>query len=205
MMQEPVQQSRSTNPSAMPSVPVQEAGAEVNKPRPVVVALIGIPGSGKNAVAQAMAAHLRLRRVNRDLIRAAMFPQCSYSFAEKRAAFRALLLTLEINCLLGESSVVDGMTFSRRRDLERVDKAIRSYGFLPIPVFLDCSLDTARKRIAEQIADQPTLARDLSPDLAAAVRARFDTPPPNALVINANLPLDEVARIAIAAVARMRD
>ncbi len=203
-MQEPVQQSRGINPAEVSSAPAQETLVVTKKPRPVVVALIGIPGSGKNVVAEAMASQLRMRRVNRDRIREAMFPHCTYSFAEKRAAFRALLLTLEINCLLGESSVIDGMTFSRRRDLERVDKAIRSYGFLPIPMFLDCSVDTARQRIAEQIADQPILALDRSPDLAATARAQFDTPPPNALVINANLPLDEVARVAVAAVAQMR-
>lgn len=155
-------------------------------------------------VAEALAAALGLRRVNRDAIREAMFPQCNYSFAEKRAAFRALLLAVEINCLLGESSVIDGMSFARRRDLERVDKAISSYGFLPIPLFLDCSLDVARKRITEQVAAHPLLARERSPSLAAEVRAQFEAPPPNALVVNANLDLSEVCRVAVAAVTQLR-
>ncbi len=42
------------------------------------------------------------------------------------------------------------------------------------------------------------------PELAAEVRAKFETPPPNALAINANLPLEEVGRIVVAAVAQMR-
>src|SRR6516225_6560857 len=86
--------------------------------KPVVVALIGLPGAGKSVVARALTDQLGLRRVCRDTIRHAMFPTCSYSFAEKRAAFRAAMLALEINCMLGESSVIDGVTFSRRRDLE---------------------------------------------------------------------------------------
>ncbi len=173
-------------------------------PQPAVVALIGIPGSGKAAVAQALAADQSMRRLDRDAIRQAMFPECTFSFAETRAAFRALLLALEINCLIGASSVIEGMTFSRRRDLARVDAAIRHFGFLPIPIFLDCSLQTARSRIAERIAAQPALAATCGPDLAADVRARFDAPPPNALVVNANLPLDEVARVVVDAVARLR-
>src|SRR5512146_211362 len=92
---------------------------------PVVVALIGLPGAGKSLVARALADQLGLRRVCRDTIRYAMFPSCSYTFAEKRAAFRATLLALEINCLLGESTVIDGVTFSRRADLVRVDTTIR--------------------------------------------------------------------------------
>lgn len=178
------------------------AVAAAAKPQPAVVALIGIPGSGKAHVARALSELLGMRRVDRDAIRGAMFPQCNYSFAEKRAAFRALLLAVEINCLLGESSVIDGVSFSRRRDLQRLDGATRKHGFLPIPVYLDCSVETARTRITQQLQANPELARE--PEIAADVRARFETPPPNALAINANLPLDEVARVVVAAVAQVR-
>jgi len=187
----------SSNP-ASPDGPPHARGA------PVVVALIGLPGAGKSVVARALADQLGLRRVCRDTIRQAMFPVCSYSFAEKRAAFRAMTLALEINCALGESSVIDGVTFSRRSDLVRVDSVIRHYAFTPIPVFLDCPPEVARRRIAEQIANNRHVARDRTPDLVYEVQARFDTPPPNALVVNATLPAPEVCRIVVAAVAQVR-
>ena len=171
---------------------------------PVVVALIGLPGAGKSVVARALADQLGLRRVCRDTIRHAMFPSCSYTFAEKRAAFRATLLALEINCLLGESTVIDGVTFSRRRDLVRVDSVIRHYGFTPIPIYLDCPPGVAHGRIASEIEHNQHVARDRTPDLVYEVQARFDTPPPNALVINATLPAAEVCRIAVDAVAQIR-
>jgi predicted kinase len=172
--------------------------------KPVVVALIGLPGAGKSVVARALEERLGLRRVCRDAIRHAMFPQCAYSFAEKRAAFRSMLLALEINCLLGESSVLDGVTFSRRRDLVRVDAAIRRYGFTPIPIFLDCPPALARQRIADDMVHQPHLARDRTPDAVTEVLARFDAPPPSALAIDARLPLEQVCRIALDAVATIR-
>ena len=172
--------------------------------QPIVVALIGLPGSGKSVVARALADQLGLRRVCRDTIRHAMFPVCSYSFAEKRAAFRAVMLALEINCLLGESTVIDGVTFSRRADLVRVDDTIRRYGFTPIPIYLDCPPGVAYDRIAREVEHNQHLARDRSPDLVYEVQARFDTPPPNALVINATLPAAEVCRIAVDAVAQIR-
>jgi predicted kinase len=167
-----------------------------------VVALIGLPGSGKRVAAQALSGQLGLRRIDRDVIRDAMFPQCAFSFAEKRAAFRAMLLALEINCALGVSSVIEGVSFGSRRDLVRVDSVVRRYGFLPIPVYLDCSVEVAQARITQQIAADPALARTRTPEIAAEVRARFDTPPPNALAVNANLPLDEMARVVVAAVAQ---
>ena len=134
-----------------------------------------------------------------------MFPKCSYSFAEKRSAFRSMLLALEINCMLGESSVIDGVTFSRRRDLARVDSVIGRYGLTPISIFLDCPPEVARERIANDVATDRHLARDRSPDIVSEVLVRFDPPPPTALAINANLPAAEVCRLAVEAVAAIRD
>lgn len=172
--------------------------------KPVVVALIGLPGAGKTVVARALQDQLGLRRVCRDAIRHAMFPRCTYSFAEKRAAFRAQLLALEINCLLGESSVLDGVTFSRRRDLMRADAAIRRYGFTPIPIYLECPPDVARARIAADVASNRHQARDRTPDVVSEVLSRFDAPPPNALVIDARKPATEVCRLVVDAVSAIR-
>lgn len=174
------------------------------RPKPVVVALIGLPGAGKSVVARALADQLGLRRVCRDSIRHAMFPVCAYSFAEKRAAFRAVMLALEINCLLGESSVIDGMTFSRRSDLEKVGAVVRQYAFTPIPVYLDCPPAVASARIASDVQGGRHSARNRTPEVVYQVKARFEEPPPNALVINANQPAADVCRIAVEAVAQIR-
>jgi len=197
---EPVMQEESS--AAVPGAAVPAPGASAG--RPVVVALIGLPGAGKTVVARALEDQLGLRRVCRDAIRHAMFPRCAYSFAEKRAAFRAQLLALEINCMLGESSVLDGVTFTRRRDLMRVDAAIRRYGFTPIPIYLECPPDVARARIAVDVETDRHLARDRTPDVVTEVLSRFDPPPPNALVIDARKPAAEVCRLAVEAVAAMR-
>ena len=188
--------------AAVPEAVVSASAS--NSGKPVVVALIGLPGAGKTVVARSLEDQLGLRRVCRDAIRHGMFPKCSYSFAEKRAAFRAMLLALEINCMLGESSVLDGVTFTRRRDLMRVDAAIRRYGFTPVPIYLECPPDVARARIAAEVASDRHLARDRTPDVVTEVLSRFDAPPPNALVINATLPAAEVCRLAMDAVSALR-
>jgi len=180
------------------------ADPAVAQAKPVVVALIGLPGAGKSLVARALEDQLGLRRVCRDAIRHAMFPKCSYSFAEKRAAFRGMLLALEINCMLGDSSVLDGVTFSRRRDLLRVDGVIRRYGFTPVPIYLDCPPDVARARIADDVRLNRHLARDRTPEVVSEVLMRFEAPPANAFVINATLSATEVCRVAIATVSAIR-
>ncbi|MCW5566656.1 MAG: AAA family ATPase [Dokdonella sp.] len=75
---------------------------------PIIVAVMGLPGAGKSIAARALEEHLGLRRICRDTIRAAMFPGGGDSFIEKRAAWRSLLLGLEINCMLGIGSAIDG-------------------------------------------------------------------------------------------------
>ena len=171
--------------------------------RPVVVALMGLPGSGKSTVARALVHELGLRCVDRDALRMAMFPRCRYSFMEKRAAFRALLLALEINCMLGESTVIDGCTFSRRQDLLRVDQVARKLGFLPVAIHLDCPSPLARTRIEADIAADRHPARDRSPELVTEVMARFEPPPPGALSIDATLAPEEVCRLAVRSVAAL--
>jgi len=177
---------------------------EASSGEPIVVALIGLPGAGKSVVARALEDQLGLRRICRDAIRQAMFPKCSYSFAEKRAAFRGMLFALEVNCMLGISSVLDGVTFSRRRDLLRVDAVIRRFGFTPVPIYLDCPPNVARARIADDVLNNRHLARDRTPEIVTEVLVRFEAPPPTALVIDATLPAQEVCRQAIAAAAVMR-
>ncbi|MGN6521578.1 MAG: AAA family ATPase [Dokdonella sp.] len=167
---------------------------------PLAVALMGLPGAGKSTVARALVAELGLRRVCRDEIRAAMFPQCDFSFIEKHAAYRGVLLAVEINCLLGASSVIDGMTFSRREDYERLCELARKHCFTAMALLLDCPPATARRRVAEAALRRAHPARDRSPGLVDAVAARFEAPPADAVLIDATLPAADVCRRAVEAV-----
>ncbi len=121
--------------------------------------MMGLPGAGKTLIAQALERELGLRRICRDTIRRALFPRCSYSFVEKRAAFRSVLLALEINCLLGEASVVDGITFSRRQDFDQIEALATANGFDTLPLLIDCPPALARARF---VRDE--LARKLGGD-----------------------------------------
>ena len=98
---------------------------------PLVVALMGLPGSGTTALAEALAPRLRARIVCRDTIRAAMFRPGGFTDAEKEAAFQAVLEALAANCRLGHCSIVDGMPFSRPGELEAVTQTSERHGGLP--------------------------------------------------------------------------
>ena len=177
----------------MAAVPADDA-------RPVVIPLVGLPGAGKTTLAGALAAAFGLRLVSRDVIRDALFPACRYTPTEQRAAFRAVVLAVEVNCALGVGSVIDGMTFSRAADLARVDELARRYDALSVPIWLDVPPHVARERIARDLTRGAHPAADRNPELVAQVARRFEPPPPTVAAIDASLPVDAVRERAFAIV-----
>ena len=133
-----------------------------------------------------------------------MFPACEFSYIEKRAAFRAVLLALEINCLLDASSVLDGMTFSRRKDLDAVVALAAKHRFAVLPLLVECRPALARERIERDLARGAHAAGDRRPALVDAVVARFDLPPEDVLRIDGEAPMPAMCTQAIAAVAQWR-
>lgn len=179
--------------------PVLAAGSGTG--RVCVVALMGLPGAGKSTVARMLEREFDLRMVSRDAIRVAMFPRCEHSFAEKQAALHGVVLAVEINGLLGASSVIDGVTFSREEDRRRIAELARRQGLGLLHVMLDCPLELARERVLRDLGGRTHPAADRNADLVDAVAARFAPPPTDAIRIDASLTQEEVLHLARAAVA----
>jgi predicted kinase len=165
----------------------------------VVVTLVGLPGAGKSLVAGHLARELGLRRVCRDDVGAAMFPRCRWTPTERRAAFRAVLLAVEVNLVLGESTVIDGMTFSRERDRQKVAELALRHGAHHLALWLDVPAVLARARVAADLEHGASSLAGRTPQTVDTVQERFEAPSAAAW-IDASLAPDEVCAQAAAVV-----
>jgi predicted kinase len=164
--------------------------------KPLVVALIGLPGAGKSVVARYLRDRFGLRRVCRDDIRAAMFPDCSYTPMEKRAAFRTVLTAIEINCVMGFSTVLDGMTLARRSEREKLRATAEACGARYLQLWLRVPPDAARERVKFDLATGAHSARDRTPAIVEEVIGRFQIPTDDVAVIDASAPAEHVCALA---------
>lgn len=160
----------------------------------LVVALVGLPGSGKSTLAAPLCERFGLAEINRDTLRAQLFPDCQFTPEEKQAAYASVLKWLRAHCDLGEGSLIDGMTFGRRAERQAVRAIAVKHGFRFVALWLDCPVEVA----AERVAAQQHVAGDRAPDLVRAVAGRFEKPS-TAVRIDATLPMEEVLKQAVAA------
>ncbi len=165
--------------------------------KPCVVMLVGLPGAGKSEVARALERALGLHRICRDAIRAALFPACTFSPAEKRAANHSALKALQVNCAMGRGSVLDGRTFSRLQERVELERRVEEFGARAIAVWLNCPPALARERVAASDSHQ---ADDRTPELVDVVAARFEPPQLGCIELDARQPLEQVCDEAVRAV-----
>ncbi|MFY9697866.1 MAG: AAA family ATPase [Rhodoplanes sp.] len=161
---------------------------------PVVIALMGLPGSGKTTVAERLVRARDLSVISRDAIRVAMFRPCGFTELEKQCAYRALLLAVAACLELGRSCIVEGMTFSRASEVEEVRRIAENASAHFLPVFLDCPVDVAQTRAVRDLAERHRAPEDRDESLVARVAERFEAAPADALRVDATKTPEEIAK-----------
>ena len=90
-----------------------------------VVVLMGLPGSGKSSLLRALPPERQMPVIDRDAIRAAMFPRPFDARSEKDAAISAVWAALAARLKFGQQVVIDGMTFASQRNRDQVARIAR--------------------------------------------------------------------------------
>jgi predicted kinase len=135
----------------------------------VLIALAGLPGAGKTTLAEALRRLTGAAVLSKDIARAALLPgRIQYSAADNDAVVESLLQQAEDLLRAGTKTVIlDGRTFSRRAQVER----LRQFPRPLLIVECRCSEQTAYSRIA---SDPHHLAPDRSAGLYRRLRDSAD-------------------------------
>lgn len=138
---------------------------------PTLYAVCGLPGTGKTCYARRLAALTGAERLSRDELRTTLFDRPDFSAEEKRRVFDRMIELARERLTAGRDVILEGMPFSRRAERDRVRALADECSASCRLVLCVCSDRTAMARIA---AAPGHPARDRSPDLYLAVKARFE-------------------------------
>ena len=146
--------------------------------------MAGLPGTGKSTVARAVAQRIGAIVLDKDIIRAAMFPAIiDYTTEQDDVVMEAMLNAAQylLRHHPAKSIILDGRPFSRNSQLQRVIDSAES---LPIEwrlIECVCREEVAKRRL-ESNSSHPALNRDWN--LYRAVSARYEPKSQPKLVVD---------------------
>jgi adenylylsulfate kinase len=154
--------------------------------------MAGLPGTGKSTLSRVVAARMRGLVLDKDMIRAALFPPSHVEYSSEQDDFcQSVMLETAEYLLAKDRSLpifLDGRTFSRRYQRERAIAASVRLGAPWAVIQCVCSEATALARLERDAATH--LAKNRSPELYHAIRAQFEPIEPPKLVMDTDEDLD---------------
>ena len=163
----------------------------------MLILMAGLPGSGKSTLSRALAAELGGTVLDKDEVRAALFPPRDIEYSAEQDDFcMAVMLKVAGYLFRRDPSrriFLDGRTFSRTYQLERAtgfaEALSQSWRILECV----CSQETARGRMAKHPAH---LAANRDFELYLKVKARFEEISLPKTVIDTDQPFPVCVEIA---------
>ncbi len=141
----------------------------------MLIAMAGLPGTGKSTLAARLAAELGGVVLSKDVVRSALFPPpvLDYSAAQDDVAMSAVFAAARL--LLGAKPervvILDGRTFSKARQVADLLALGREVGQEPFVIECVCAEDAARDRLDRDAAAGTHPAGNRTGELHAAVKA----------------------------------
>lgn len=169
----------------------------------MLVAMAGLPGTGKSALATRLAAALGGVVISKDEVRAALFPGAAldYSAEQDDVAMRAVFAAAAHlrRTQPGRPVFLDGRTFSKARQVAALLALGAELGEPVRVIECVCPPDVARARLAADHAVGTHPAGNRTPELHDRSRANAEPLTVSRLTLDTSaLALDECVRRALA-------
>ncbi len=141
----------------------------------MLIAMAGLPGTGKSTLAARLAATLGGVVIGKDPVRAALFPPpvLDYSTEQDEIAMSAVYAAAGsvLRASPGRAVVLDGRTFRRAGQVRDLLALGESVGQAPFVIECVCDDETARRRLEADLADGSHPARNRTFELYLALKA----------------------------------
>jgi predicted kinase len=162
------------------------------------VLFAGLPGTGKSALARAMAERLGAAILDKDRVRGALFPGAltDYSPQQDQLCMRAILdaAAYLTQCHRVDYIFFDGRTFSSQAQIEDVLQAAARAGARWRIVLVTCADAVAEGRLARVDPNHPAQNRD--PALYRRIKQGFEPILQAKLEVDTTLGIDQALTVA---------
>jgi predicted kinase len=144
----------------------------------MLIAMAGLPGTGKSTIARHLAAALHAVVLDKDRIRAAVFPPDEIDYSSGQDDFCMQLMLLAAEYVLSRDCeravILDGRTFSRTRQLDTCAALATRLGVSFRVIECACSDETVRARLERDALQRSHPATNRDYNLYLEVKARFE-------------------------------
>ncbi len=175
----------------------------------MLIVMAGLPGTGKSAVARGLAQALSAVILDKDAMRAALFPPALIEYATPQDDFCMQIMLQVAEYILHKAPtqmvILDGRTFSRRYQLDAVADLATKLGQKLIIIECVCSDATARQRLEQDAAQGVHIAENRNFALYRSIKARFELIERPKLVLNTDQDLSECITISMIYLKRTLD
>ena len=166
----------------------------------MLILTAGLPGTGKSTLSRALATEFGGTVLDKDQIRAALFPAADIEYSTEQDDFCMAIMLKVAGYLFRKEPArrifLDGRTFSRAYQLKRAsvyaEWIARPWRILECL----CSEEAARERLAR---DHEHVAANRDFNLYLEVKARFEEITLPKMVIDTDQPLPDCVRVAATA------
>lgn len=163
---------------------------------PMLIAMAGLPGTGKSTLATALADALPAVVLDKDKLRTGLIPaeRIEFTRAQDDYVFELLLKAAEYNLNRGRHVILDGRTFTRRYQVERVELYAQEHkvGFRIIECVCPEELALCRLQEDQKSGEHP--AENRTPELYQTLKAEKEQIVLDHIVVNTNCDLKTCLR-----------
>jgi predicted kinase len=144
----------------------------------MLIALAGLPATGKSAICRELAPLLSAVALDKDQVRAALFPppEIDYSDEQKDLCMRVIFQVAGyiLQCDPRKHVIIDGRTFSRHAQIETLKQAAAEMPARLCIIECVCSEATALARLKAVDAAAPHVAADRDERLYARLKENWE-------------------------------